>query len=107
MIPDGLFRTDAQEAASMGAGHDHGHSHAPAGSTATAAYVGRLRVALSITLTVMVVEIVGGFVADSLALVADAAHMATPAPRSSPPSRTVCSCSASAATSCTRRSSGS
>ncbi|MFF0014053.1 cation diffusion facilitator family transporter [Streptomyces sp. NPDC005374] len=65
----------------MGAGHDHGHthSHAPAGGTATAAYVGRLRVALSITLTVMVVEIIGGIVADSLALVADAAHMATDA----------------------------
>ncbi|MEX1659042.1 cation diffusion facilitator family transporter [Streptomyces pseudovenezuelae] len=63
----------------MEAGHDHGHSHAPAGGTATAAYVGRLRVALSITLTVMVVEIVGGIVADSLALVADAAHMATDA----------------------------
>ncbi|MFF7170723.1 cation diffusion facilitator family transporter [Streptomyces pseudovenezuelae] len=63
----------------MGAGHDHGHSHAPAGGTATAAYVGRLRVALSITLTVMLVEIVGGIVADSLALVADAAHMATDA----------------------------
>jgi cobalt-zinc-cadmium efflux system protein len=65
----------------MGAGHDHGHthSHAPTGGTATAAYVGRLRVALSITLTVMVVEIVGGIVADSLALVADAAHMATDA----------------------------
>ncbi|EDY55928.1 MULTISPECIES: cation diffusion facilitator family transporter [Streptomyces] len=65
----------------MGAGHDHGHahSHAPAGGTATAAYVGRLRGALSITLTVMVVEIVGGIVADSLALVADAAHMATDA----------------------------
>ncbi|NEA99422.1 cation diffusion facilitator family transporter [Streptomyces sp. SID13726] len=65
----------------MGAGHDHGHthSHAPAGGTATAAYVGRLRVALSITLTVMVIEIVGGVVADSLALVADAAHMATDA----------------------------
>ncbi|MCX5253456.1 cation diffusion facilitator family transporter [Streptomyces canus] len=63
----------------MGAGHDHGHSHAPAGGTATSAYVGTLRVALSITLTVMVVEIVGGFLADSLALVADAAHMATDA----------------------------
>ncbi|MBD0841253.1 cation diffusion facilitator family transporter [Streptomyces sp. TRM68416] len=64
----------------MGAGHDHGHAHgAPAGGTATAAYRGRLRVALSITLTVMVVEVVGGVVADSLALVADAAHMATDA----------------------------
>src|SRR5690349_13601485 len=61
----------------MGAGHEHGHSHAPPTGTAAAAYRGRLRVALSITLTVMVVEIVGGLLADSLALIADAAHMAT------------------------------
>jgi cobalt-zinc-cadmium efflux system protein len=81
VAPDGLSGIDAQEAASMGAGHDHrhAHSHAPPGGTATAAYRGRLRVALSITLTVMVVEIVGGIMADSLALVADAAHMATDA----------------------------
>ncbi|MET8857099.1 cation diffusion facilitator family transporter [Streptomyces sp. NPDC004579] len=64
----------------MGAGHDHGHAHgAPPAGTATAAYRGRLRVALGITLTVMVSEIVGGLLADSLALVADAAHMATDA----------------------------
>ncbi|MDT0608932.1 cation diffusion facilitator family transporter [Streptomyces lancefieldiae] len=64
----------------MGAGHDHGHAHgAHAGGTATAAFRGRLRVALAITLTVMVVEIVGGVLADSLALIADAAHMATDA----------------------------
>ncbi|MFD5817592.1 cation diffusion facilitator family transporter [Streptomyces sp. NPDC059618] len=64
----------------MGAGHDHGHGHgAPPSGTATAAYRGRLRVALAITLTVMVVEIFGGLLADSLALVADAAHMATDA----------------------------
>lgn len=64
----------------MGAGHDHGHAHgAPAGGTATAAYRGKLRVALSITLTVMVLQIVGGILADSLALIADAAHMATDA----------------------------
>lgn len=64
----------------MGAGHDHGHAHgARAGGTATAAYLGRLRVALAITLFVMVVQIVGGMLADSLALVADAAHMATDA----------------------------
>ncbi|MFJ7962286.1 cation diffusion facilitator family transporter [Streptomyces sp. NPDC096324] len=64
----------------MGAGHDHGHAHgAPPAGTATAAYRGRLRVALAITLTVMVAEIVGGLLADSLALVADAAHMATDA----------------------------
>ncbi len=64
----------------MGAGHDHGHAHgAPAGGTAGAAYRGRLRAALAITLGVMVVQIVGGALADSLALVADAAHMATDA----------------------------
>ncbi|WP_019058844.1 cation diffusion facilitator family transporter [Streptomyces prunicolor] len=64
----------------MGAGHDHGHSHgAPVTGTATAAYRGRLRVALGITITVMVVEVVGGLLADSLALIADAAHMATDA----------------------------
>ncbi|ALV32168.1 cation diffusion facilitator family transporter [Streptomyces sp. CdTB01] len=65
----------------MGAGHDHGHghTHAPPTGTAAAAYRGRLRVALSITLFVMVLEIVGGVLADSLALIADAAHMATDA----------------------------
>ncbi|WP_405893982.1 cation diffusion facilitator family transporter [Streptomyces sp. NBC_01527] len=65
----------------MGAGHDHGHTHGgprPTG-TAAAAYKGRLRVALCITLTVMVLEIVGGLLSDSLALIADAAHMATDA----------------------------
>ncbi|MDO0924781.1 cation diffusion facilitator family transporter [Streptomyces sp. TG1A-8] len=65
----------------MGAGHDHGHghTHAPPAGTAAAAYRGRLRIALGITLLVMVVEIAGGLVADSLALIADAAHMATDA----------------------------
>ncbi|MFF8598157.1 cation diffusion facilitator family transporter [Streptomyces sp. NPDC015232] len=65
----------------MGAGHDHGHSHGgpPPTGTAALAHRNRLRVALGITLSVMVVEIVGGLVADSLALIADAAHMATDA----------------------------
>ncbi|GGU15649.1 cation diffusion facilitator family transporter [Streptomyces lateritius] len=65
----------------MGAGHDHGHSHggSPPTGTAAAAYKGRLRIALAITLSVMVIEIIGGIVADSLALIADAAHMATDA----------------------------
>ncbi|MFJ1736760.1 cation diffusion facilitator family transporter [Streptomyces sp. NPDC088254] len=63
----------------MGAGHDHGHVHGPVTGTAAAAYRGRLRVALSITLTVMVVQVVGGLLADSLALIVDAAHMATDA----------------------------
>ncbi|MGA5372485.1 cation diffusion facilitator family transporter [Streptomyces griseoincarnatus] len=64
----------------MGAGHDHGHAQgAPSGGTVSAAYRGRLRIALGITVFVMVVQIVGGMLADSLALVADAAHMATDA----------------------------
>ncbi|MFI8828305.1 cation diffusion facilitator family transporter [Streptomyces sp. NPDC053431] len=65
----------------MGAGHDHGHSHGgpPPTGTAALAYRNRLRIALGITLSVMVVEIVGGVLADSLALIADAAHMATDA----------------------------
>ncbi|MDJ0465662.1 cation diffusion facilitator family transporter [Streptomyces sp. H27-C3] len=64
----------------MGAGHDHGHTHGPPPTgTAAAAYKGRLRIALGITLAVMTVEIIGGLVSNSLALVADAAHMATDA----------------------------
>ncbi|MGY0490467.1 cation diffusion facilitator family transporter [Streptomyces sp. WG-D5] len=63
----------------LGHDHDHGHSHGPTTGTAAAAHRGRLRVALTITLSVMVVEIVGGILADSLALIADAAHMATDA----------------------------
>ncbi|MFJ7423595.1 cation diffusion facilitator family transporter [Streptomyces uncialis] len=64
----------------MGAGHDHGHSHgAPVTGTAASAYRGRLRIALAITLGVLVMEIIGGLVTGSLALVADAAHMATDA----------------------------
>ncbi|MFD9030049.1 cation diffusion facilitator family transporter [Streptomyces sp. NPDC059567] len=65
----------------MGAGHDHGHSHGgpPPTGTAAAAYRGRLRIALAITLSVMVIEIVGGIASNSLALIADAAHMATDA----------------------------
>ncbi|MFJ2114232.1 MULTISPECIES: cation diffusion facilitator family transporter [unclassified Streptomyces] len=63
----------------MGAGHNHGHTHGGSPGTATAAHRGRLRIALAITLSVMVVEIIGGIVSDSLALLADAAHMATDA----------------------------
>jgi cobalt-zinc-cadmium efflux system protein len=63
----------------VGAGHDHGHSHGAHPGTVTAGYRNRLRAALAITLTVTAVEVVGGVLADSLALVADAAHMATDA----------------------------
>ncbi|WP_151770498.1 cation diffusion facilitator family transporter [Streptomyces abyssomicinicus] len=66
----------------MGVGHGHGHHHghgAGPGVTVTAAHRGRLRAALVITLLVTVAEITGGLLAGSLALVADAAHMATDA----------------------------
>ncbi|WP_415953484.1 cation diffusion facilitator family transporter [Streptomyces sp. KLOTTS4A1] len=63
----------------MGAGHDHGHTHGGTGGTASAAHLGRLRIALCITLGIMVVQVIGGIAANSLALAADAAHMATDA----------------------------
>ena len=54
------------------AGHSHsGHSHG-AGSS-----VGRLRIALIITAVILVAEAVGGYLANSLALLADAGHMLT------------------------------
>jgi cobalt-zinc-cadmium efflux system protein len=66
----------------MGPGHDHGHTHGlPPGTTGTAAaaYRGQLQVTLGLTLTVLVAEVVGGILAGSLALLADAGHMATDA----------------------------
>lgn len=62
----------------MGAGHDHGHG-VPRDATAASAHRGRLRIALSLTVLVLVSEIVGGFLTGSLALFADAGHMATDA----------------------------
>lgn len=68
----------------MGAGHAHGHGHphgagsVPVG-TAAAAYRGRLRMALGITVLILVAEVVGSALTGSLALLADAGHMATDA----------------------------
>ncbi|MEO3765476.1 cation diffusion facilitator family transporter [Streptomyces sp. B8F3] len=59
----------------MGAGHDH--SHGAGGGTASAAHRGRLRIALLLTLSVLGLQVVGGVITGSLALVADAGHMAT------------------------------
>ncbi|MEU2349418.1 cation diffusion facilitator family transporter [Modestobacter sp. NPDC049651] len=56
-------------------GHDHGHGH----GTVSAAHRGRLAVVLGLTVTVLVVEVVGALLSGSLALLADAAHMATDA----------------------------
>ena len=55
--------------------HDHAHSHAPAPDADRR----WLSVALGLILAFMVVEVVAGFLADSLALLSDAAHMLTDA----------------------------
>ncbi|CAN5542200.1 cation diffusion facilitator family transporter [soil metagenome] len=57
---------------------NHGHSHALA-ATATGTHRRRLMVVLAITVTVLVVQVVGGLLSGSLALLADAGHMATDA----------------------------
>lgn len=61
----------------MSHGHAHGHAHAHA--TGTARHRGRLAGVLALTLVVMVVEVVGGLLSGSFALVADAGHMLTDA----------------------------
>ena len=58
--------------------HDHGHAGSGAG-TAAAAYRGRLAAVLGITVAVLVLEVVVGLLSGSLALLADAGHMATDA----------------------------
>lgn len=64
-----------------GHGHAHGHHHGPGHSHGPAAAHGhqvrRLRLALGITAAFLLVEVVGGILANSLALLADAGHMLT------------------------------
>lgn len=57
----------------MGHGHDHGHAAGRAEDRA------RLRWVLAVTVLVLAFEVVGAFVTGSLALLADAGHMATDA----------------------------
>lgn len=57
----------------MGQGHDHG------ASTAAGAQRGRLTLVLGITVTVLAAEVIGGVLAHSLVLIADAGHMAADA----------------------------
>ena len=61
----------------MGAGHGHGHVHGHAAGRA--ADRSRLRLALLVTVVVLLVEVVGAWLTGSLALLADAGHMATDA----------------------------
>lgn len=63
-------------------GHDHGHPAGYASSadaTAGASQRRRLTVVLGITLAIMLAEVAGAVIADSLALLADAGHMLTDA----------------------------
>ena len=57
----------------MGGGHSHGHGSATAG----AGQLNRLLVVLGVTSAVLAVEVVGGLLTGSLALLADAGHMLT------------------------------
>ena len=59
----------------MGQGHGHGHGNA----ARRAVDRSRLRLVLAVTLTVLVAELVGAWWSGSLALLADAGHMATDA----------------------------
>src|SRR5881628_3087046 len=61
--------------------HAHAnHAHLHAESSATAARTTRaLRVALGLTLVLLVAEAIGGWISNSLALVADAGHVLTDA----------------------------
>lgn len=57
----------------MGAGLDHSHSHASVSPKRT----NRLKIALGLTFVYMLAEAIGGWLTNSLALIADAGHMLT------------------------------
>lgn len=59
--------------------HPHGHGHSHGHGTAAQAHRGRMVAVLVITLVVLVVEVVGGVLSGSFALLADAGHMLTDA----------------------------
>lgn len=70
----------------MAGGHTHGsgHSHgvpgrSRPGGSAAAQHKSRLKWALALTASFMLVEVIGGLLTGSLALIADAAHMLTDA----------------------------
>jgi cobalt-zinc-cadmium efflux system protein len=60
-------------------GHGHGHDHGTPTARAGARYAGRLTVAFVLALAFLVVEAVTAFLAGSLALLSDAAHLLTDA----------------------------
>lgn len=58
----------------MGGGHNHNHGHGHSHGTSNET---RLKWALALTAAYLVVEAIGGFLTNSLALLSDAAHMLT------------------------------
>ncbi len=82
LLPD---RLEMHRRMRHGHGHGHGHGHRHDGARAVTSDgaardgVRRLRVALTLTSVFLVAEVVGGVLSNSLALLADAGHMATDA----------------------------
>ena len=68
-----------ENAGVMTSGHGHAHDHSDAMRRTAAQHVGRLWVAFALTAVFVVVEAVTALVTGSLALLSDAAHMATDA----------------------------
>jgi cobalt-zinc-cadmium efflux system protein len=60
-------------------GHGHGHSHGQIYGSATAASTRALKWSLVLTVVILIVEGIGGWVSNSLALLADAGHVLTDA----------------------------
>ena len=60
-----------------GGSHGHSHSHSHGSVRAGERYKGRLAAAFAVLATFMVVEVVGGLLTRSLALLSDAGHMLT------------------------------
>lgn len=71
--PAGLAVPLAAQAHTHGPGHDHAHGHAHDHTLSTR----RLTLALLVTAALMVAEVVGGLLSNSMALLADAGHMLT------------------------------
>ncbi len=65
---------DHQQQHDHGHDHDHGHAHV---HEANAGNLKRVLIALVLTGTFMIVEVIGGILSGSLALLADAGHMLT------------------------------
>src|SRR5690606_25387521 len=75
-VPD-RRQTQAVAADHADEGHHHGHDHSHGSIRAGERHRGRLALAFAVLATFMVVEVVGGLVTNSLALLSDAGHMLT------------------------------